>query len=137
MLDTVITWGALAASIGATVYAVFYDWHGGIQHKRQQQQQQSTALLGPDDNFSWAVMGVVSFIPLFNYLVSSWSGSTHMGMHAQAPTTGAHETAWKSVLWTRSLLASMYGCMLIGKLLDVMHACKLVSKGLAPCMAEL
>lgn len=70
MLDTVITWGALAAGVGATVYAVFYDWHGGTQHKQRQQQQQSTALLGPGDNFSWAVMGGVSFIPLFNYLVS-------------------------------------------------------------------
>ena len=66
MLDTVVTWGAVAASVGATAYAVFYDWQ---RSKQQQQQQPDGAVLGTEDNFTWAVMGGVSFIPLFNYMV--------------------------------------------------------------------
>lgn len=71
MLDTVVTWGALAAGAGAVVYSVFYDWK---QNKQQQQGQgqrlDTAALFGPPDNTTWTVMGVVSCIPFFNFLVS-------------------------------------------------------------------
>lgn len=73
MLDTVVTWGALAAGAGAVVYAIFYDWK---QNNKQQQQQgqgqrlDTAALFGPPDNTTWTVMGVVSCIPFFNFLVS-------------------------------------------------------------------
>lgn len=63
LLDTMVTWGALAAGAGAVAYSLFYD------RKQQQQQQQDAPLFGPPDNMSWAVMGVVSCIPFFNYLV--------------------------------------------------------------------
>lgn len=71
MLDTVVTWGAVAASIGATVYAVFYDWQRGRQARKQQcEAAQADPMIDPSGNFTWAVMGGVSFMPLFNYMVS-------------------------------------------------------------------
>lgn len=74
MPDTVVTWGAVAASAGAIAYSLFYDWKQDTQQREQQQQRQQevqdAALFGPPDNVTWAVMGVVSCIPFFNYLVS-------------------------------------------------------------------
>lgn len=64
LLDTMVTWGALAAGAGAVAYSLFYD-----RKQQKQQQQQDAPLFGPPDNMSWAVMGVVSCIPFFNYLV--------------------------------------------------------------------
>jgi hypothetical protein len=73
MLDTVITWGAVTASVGAISYSLFYDWKQDLPQQETPQQQQegpATSLFGPPDNVTWAVMGVVSCIPFFNYLVS-------------------------------------------------------------------
>lgn len=67
-LDTVVTWGAVGASLAATSYALFYDWKQG--QLQQQEQQHRVDMFGPADNFTWGVMGIVSCIPFFNYLVS-------------------------------------------------------------------
>jgi hypothetical protein len=69
MFDTVVTWGSVAAGVGAVVYSIFYDWK---ETSQQQRQQQEAAMFGPADNTTWAVMGVVSCIPFFNYLVSAF-----------------------------------------------------------------
>lgn len=73
MFDTVVTWGAVAASVAAISYSLFYDWKQDQPQQetpQQQQEGQATSLFGPPDTVTWAVMGVVSCIPFFNYLVS-------------------------------------------------------------------
>lgn len=70
IIDTVITWGSVAAGVGAVVYSVFYDWKQTCQ--QQQVQEQDAAMFGPADSTTWAVMGVISCIPFFNYLVGGF-----------------------------------------------------------------
>lgn len=79
VLDTLITYGALSLSVGATVYTVFYNW------PRRRADKQAVSLTQPADNFTWGVMGAVSAFPLFNYMVSP----THMYLYTLQHTNGA------------------------------------------------
>lgn len=74
MLDTLITWGAVGASATAVAYALFYTWpcaSGGGSHLpgTRTTVSVSSSLQVPEDNFTWAIMGGLSCIPLFNSMV--------------------------------------------------------------------
>lgn len=60
LLDTVVTFGALSLSVGATIYTIF-------SYQPSRSGPKPAALTHADDNFTWGVMGAVSCIPLFNY----------------------------------------------------------------------
>jgi hypothetical protein len=62
MLDTVVTWGTLGLSAGATAYALFHAWPAGTR-------EQPGCLRSDEDNFAWALMSGVSCLPLFNSMV--------------------------------------------------------------------
>eukprot|EP00878_Enallax_costatus_P009197 GHUV01009615.1.p1 GENE.GHUV01009615.1~~GHUV01009615.1.p1 ORF type:complete len:265 (+),score=68.25 GHUV01009615.1:154-948(+) len=64
VLDTVVPYGAVSLSLGATLYTVFYNRRSAAAKLPE---KPAVAAL-PDDNFTWAVMGVVSCIPLFNFM---------------------------------------------------------------------
>jgi hypothetical protein len=72
LLDTVVTFGALSLSVGATIYTIF-------NYQPTKSGPKAAALTHPDDNFTWGVMGAVSCIPLFNYTVKT------AGINAQQP----------------------------------------------------
>lgn len=71
LLDTVVTFGALSLSVGATIYTIF-------SYQPSRSGPKPAALTHADDNFTWGVMGAVSCIPLFNYTVRQPS------MHARS-----------------------------------------------------
>lgn len=60
LLDTVVTYGVLSLSVGATIYTIF-------NYQPSKSGPKTASLTHPDDNFTWGVMGAVSCIPLFNY----------------------------------------------------------------------
>lgn len=66
VLDTLVTYGAVSLSLGATAYTVFHDRRRATASRSE---KPAVAAL-PEDNSTWAVMGVVSCIPLFNSMVS-------------------------------------------------------------------
>lgn len=60
-VDTVVTGGALAVAAGAAILAVLAD----RRPEREVREQQ-------DNGFKWGLMGAISCLPLFNWMVS-WS----------------------------------------------------------------
>jgi hypothetical protein len=112
LLDTVVTWGALAAGAGAVAYSIFYDWKPK-QRPKQQQQQQDAPLFGPPDNMSWAVMGVVSCIPFFNYMVGVCytGGVLQKCMHAYSTQSVSVCCSGALRVESKHLHACMHACM--------------------------
>lgn len=69
--DTIITSGAIAVGVGAALLAVFADRLPPAKLKEQQ-----------DGSFRWGIMGAVSCLPLFNWLVRGrCEGAEELGPH--------------------------------------------------------
>lgn len=58
-VDQVVTTGALTIGVGATLLAIFADRLPVAKIKDQQ-----------EASFKWGVMGAISCLPLFNWMVS-------------------------------------------------------------------
>lgn len=87
LTDTAVTYGALAASVGATVLAVFTV---KAPTRRRTPVKGQPQPIEEDGGFRWAVMGVVSCLPLFSWLVRGsravWGTAWHDARTACMPS---------------------------------------------------
>jgi hypothetical protein len=70
-LDTLVTTGAVAVGVGVTLLAIFADPRPKAKVKEEQ-----------DNSFKWGLMGGISCLPLFNWMVSARTLRWRCHLHA-------------------------------------------------------